>query len=182
MLRLIIVQGLTSSGQTTLAQKLAHYFNWPLESAGDISRKYCREQGIDLPTTPDLEFHRQLENQIKNIITTSSKKLILASRTGAYHAYKFKREYPARVAEIFSILVISPDKVRVQRLTKRKNQTMEQAQKRIKERDSIDLNTYYQLYQTNPLDPKYHDLVIKNDSNTTPDQLLEQALAKIPKI
>ena len=96
-LRLVIVSGLTSSGQTTVAKAIAEHLNWPMISIGDISREYCKAQGIDFPTTSDLNFHKKIESEIKKIVknTSAEKPLVLSSRTAAYHAHLFKQNNAA---------------------------------------------------------------------------------------
>lgn len=169
----ITISGKAASGATTLSRALARKLGWKLWNGGELYRAYVKEKGIPLEKTTEVsdKYHIDLDNYIKNKLTTETHQIIESWLSG-FDA----QEIPG----VFKIFVIcSDDAVRIDRLITRDNMTVEQAQEHLRIREQENLKKWEQLYKTRDFwNPKLYDLVI--DTYTTgPAKTLDIALEAI---
>jgi cytidylate kinase len=165
----ITISGRIGAGATTLAQKLAEEFNWPLLEGGDLFEKIHRELNIsqiDVLQRPD-SFDLQFEEQIKRILT-DEKQQIIQSHLAGFDIQGIKG--------VYKILVICEDvngddkaDIRIDRLMNRDGISIEEAKHEALEREKENLAKFRKLYAHNDpnwiyWDEKYYDLVVNTYS------------------
>jgi cytidylate kinase len=181
----ITISGRIGAGATTLAQKLAAEFKWPLLEGGDLFEKIHRELNIsqiDVLQRPD-SFDLQFEEQIKKILT-HEKQQIIQSHLAGFDIQGIKG--------VYKILVICEDvngedkaDIRIDRLMNRDGISMEAAKHEALERERENLLKFRKLYAHN--DPnwiywneQYYDLVV-NTYSLNREEAFRFVLEKIGK-
>ena len=171
--RAITVSGRVASGATTLSQGLSKALNWQLINAGEIYRRYAKDNLIPLERT-DLsgdDYHLKLDGFIKDKLKTE-KKIIIESWLAGFNARGLKR--------VFKIFVTcSKDAVRVDRIVNRDNLTISLAKDHLKIREEENLKKWKRLYKSADFwNPEIYDLTI-DTFKFGPTETLNQALSAL---
>lgn len=174
----ITISGLSGSGKSYVAKFLAKKLNLKHKSAGEIFRNIAKKEGISLE-----EFCKKRSKNIDLITDKETERLlkkgnvIIDGRLSSYVASKLLEK--GELKNCFRIFVDCPLKIRAKRVAKRDGITIKDAMKKIKERDRSDLEKYKKIYNANPCDKRFYDVIIDNSVN---EKELKKILRRISKV
>lgn len=156
-----------AAGTTSIAKELRNLLEWEYVNVGEWFREYLLISGSDISQSallPD-DLHRRFdEDQIRKI--TKSANLIIEGRLSGWLSRDF--------SDVFSVLCVAPQSIRVKRYSKRENISRRNAEAIIRNRDESDLQKYRQLYSIDDYRmPEYYNLVI-DTSSLSPQELALQ--------
>ena len=179
-IRNIVVSGRIATGATTLARGIAETLGWEFLEGGELFEKFFNaERGDDRerPDSADLAY----EEKIKKLLREKDHQVIQSHLAG----------FDAQgIDGVFKIGVICEDAagddrtdVRIDRLVNRKNASVEDAKKEVKNREAGLLAKWRRLYANNDpdwvyWDKKYFDLMI-NTYSLNKEESLTYALMKL---
>lgn len=161
---IITIGGKSGSGKSTVSKAIAARLGYKNYSAGDIWRKCAAERGMNLH-----EYNKQaiVETKIDTMTDDAQKKLgqtkdniVVESRLGFFF-----------IPNSIKIFLDANDGVRARRTMQegRKQENhrdLKDALKKLKTRDTGDVNRYNKLYGVNPFDSKNYDLVVDTSNNS----------------
>ncbi|MFH0772724.1 MAG: cytidylate kinase family protein [bacterium] len=153
----ITVSGKVAVGTTTLSRNLQTILGWQHVNAGFIQREYDRMHNIQenmqgAVARPD--DHEQSMEAIAKKMLSEQEHLVYEGWLSGFVA----KDIPG----VLKVLVYcSHDEVRVDRVMNRENVSVEDAKKRIKQREGENIEKWKKLYGNYDFwDPKYYDLAI----------------------
>lgn len=166
MYRNITISGLVCTGTSTLSKLLWEKLpGWQRYSSGEMFRLYCKEHNLPLEQSslrPD-SVTREIDGMVKNKLATE-KKLIMEGWLTGYLA----RE----LGDVFKILLVCDDALRIDRLVNRDVMTVEQAKKHIETRERENLIKWTRIYGVSDFwDHKHYNLVLDTYSNSKEETL-----------
>jgi cytidylate kinase len=178
-IRNITVSGRIASGATTLARSIAETLGWEFLEGGALFEQFFdAEKGSD-KDRPD-EVDLRYEEKIKTLLREKDHHVIQSHLAG----------FDAQgIPEIFKIGVVCEDEqgedrtdIRIDRLVNRKNVTVEEAKKEVKNREAGLLEKWRRLYAENDpawvyWDRKYFDMMI-NTYSLNKEESLTAILSK----
>lgn len=166
-IRNITVSGRIATGATTLAKQIADALGWEFLEGGELFERFfdpAKGYDKDRPDQFDLDY----EEKIKNLLREKDHQVIQSHLAG----------FDAQGIEgVFKIGVICEDEngqdrmeVRVDRLVNRKNVSVADAIKEVKNREAGLLEKWRRLYANNDQnwvywDKKYFDLMVNTYSH-----------------
>jgi len=172
-IRNITISGRIASGTTTLAQGLAKELGWSLLEGGELFRKIHEEHlkdssELEVLKRPD-KFDLEYEERIKGMLRDGNHQIIQSHLAG----------FDAQgIPGVFKILVEVIDKdtgedmqdIRIDRLVNRKNLSIEEAKKEVREREASNLEKWRKMYVNDDpswvyWDKKYYDFVVNTFSH-----------------
>ena len=155
--------GLHGTGKSTIAKKVAQYFDMTFYSTGMAFRELAKLKKMTLE-----EFSHYSEDHFEIDRLLDGKIRLLAEMTGK--SYVFDGQLPAFMLgdlNSYRILLICDNDVRLMRMASRDNRSLEDQQKETTAREESERERFIQLYNIDILDPetilKNFDLII----NTT---------------
>lgn len=165
--RNITISGLVCTGTTTLSKLLADKLIWQRSSTGEMFREYCIKNNLPLeqaslrPDSVTLEVDGMVKKKL-----LEDKDLIMEGWLTGFLARETK--------DVYKILLVCNDALRIDRLVNRDGLTVEEAKKHIETREAENLKKWSRIYGVSDFwDPKYYDLTIDTYANSK-----EQALNK----
>lgn len=163
--RNITISGLVCTGTTTLSKFLAEKLGWQRVSSGEIFREYCRKHNLPIeqaslrPDSITLEIDGMVKDKLKK-----EKNLIFEAWLSGFLA----RDIP----EVFKILLVCNEALRIDRLVNRDNMAVEEAKKHIEIREKENFKKWQRIYKVSDFwDPKHYDLVIDTYANSKEETL-----------
>ncbi len=161
---IIIVSGLTGSGKTTLAKRLAEYFKFEYVSGSSLLRKalplrfdvWESKEGLSAIALrmKELKYDKKIDNYIKKYVSRKSD-LVLDSWTAAYYI---------RRKNTIKIRLQANEKERAKRISIRDKIGYKNALKRIHEKDVETAKIYMKLYGFDVInDLSKFDLILSTD-------------------
>lgn len=164
---IITISGTPGSGKGTVGKELAKILNCSFFSMGDIRREYAKQKNITLEhlnklaeTNPESD---KLVDEYLVVLGHCEKNIIVDSRLGFHF-----------IPNSFKVFLDADEKVRAIRITNtergvEKYATVNDAIKKLRERQKSDIKRYMNLYGINPYDinVKKYDLVL-DTTNMTP--------------
>ncbi len=175
---IITISGTEGAGKTTVAKLLAEKLGYRHYSTGDILRQLAIKMRI---TINDLMVAAETDKSIDRDIDRFSKELgekednfVIDSRL-AWH-------FIPKSVKIFldADLKTRTERVFRQRREEEKFETIEEAMKKMKERETVNLGRYKKAYSVTYLDKKNYDLVF-DTTKTTAEEVVEKILRFIQK-
>lgn len=168
----VTISGRICTGKTTLFWSLYKHLGWPTFSASQYFRDYARTHGIVLETAgeqipkitkeADLGMQRLLEQE-SHVIVEGWMAGIMAD------------EIPG----VLRIMLTATDEERAKRFAKRENVSVDEAKKRISEREESWFTRLKNIYHRNDFfDPKFYNLIIDTSAQTQA-QVAEVVLTKL---
>ncbi len=153
----IAVCGLSSSGKSTLAKRIAKEFNLELYSSGEIFREIAKQRGLrleELSKATEKEIDIEIDEKTKRICKEKDN-FVIEGRLPCFFC-----------KDSFKIYLHAPLNVRVRRCALRDGILYEDALKLVEERDMNDLRRYKILYGIDDYDKtmkEIADLVIDTE-------------------
>lgn len=148
----ITVSGLSGVGKGTIAEALAKEFGLQKISSGDLFRKVASEKGTSLEELSSLETD-ELDNRLEK------SNLELAVQGGYVLDGRLTGVVAGENADCRILIECSMNEKTV-RVAKRDNLTVEEAGKKLEERDKNNSKKYVRLYGTDGMERDFYDAVI----------------------
>ncbi|MBI3384615.1 cytidylate kinase family protein [Candidatus Gottesmanbacteria bacterium] len=168
----ITISGLVCTGTTTLSKLLSEKLGWERHSTGELFRKYCLEHNLPLEETslrPD-SITLEIDSLVKEKLQ-QEKNLIMEGWLTGFLARDLK--------DVFKILLVCNDALRIDRLVNRDNLTVEEAKEEIEVRERENLKKWTRIYGVSDFwEPKYYDLTIDTYENSK-EEALNKTLAAL---
>lgn len=180
-IRNITVSGRIASGTTTLAKGIADHLGWELLEGGALFEQYFNEEkgsDADREDSVDIGYEEMIIKRLRE-----QDHQVIQSHLAGFDAQG--------IEGVFKILVVCEDtsgndrpEIRIDRLINRKNISVDDAKKELKEREEKNLEKWRRLYVSNDSnwvywDKKYYDLVI-NTYELNKQESIEKALQALP--
>ncbi|MCD6575673.1 MAG: cytidylate kinase family protein [Nanoarchaeota archaeon] len=161
----ITVSGLSGSGKSTIGKAIANAFGLKLKSMGDIFRELAKEKGIPIEKFSKIRSEEvDIELDKKTLELAKKGNIVLIGRLTGWVA--------GDNADV-KLWIDCEDEVRFSRVAKREGISVEEAKKRILERDSADAKRYEELYGVDVNDKSIYDILFDNTTAT-----YEEAITK----
>ena len=154
----ITVSGLSGAGKSLGARAIAEEFNLKYASAGEILRDEAKRRGISLEELckirePEIDYAMD----IRTLKLAMGGNVVIDGRLSGWVAGKW-----ADVKVFYDCSL----EVRAKRVAKRDKIPVEEAERRLKERDKADHEKYKKLYGIDSFDKSIYDIIINNDKLT----------------
>lgn len=169
--RNVTISGLVCTGTTTLSKLLAEKLGWTRRSTGELQREYSKTKNIPLELAsqrPD-DYEQELDKMVYKMLKNEDHKIIEGWLTG----------FLAKdMTDVFKILLVCDESLRIDRLVNREGMTVEQAKKHLETREAENLRKWKKLYgDHNFWDPQKYDLVIDTYANSKEEALKKTLVA-----
>lgn len=157
----ITISGGVSVGKNTLLNNLKSYLlplGWKFTSGGQILRDFTKENVQPLASLVDKNFHQQIEERTKRLLT----------KEGPYVIEAWLAGFVARNLHntLRVLLTCSNEALKVDRVVNRDKVTIDEAKKYIKQRETDNFKTWHSIYgEYDFLSPKYYHLIIDTYSS-----------------
>ena len=168
----VTISGQICTGKTTLYQALGKRLDWPTFSTGQFFRDYAAKHQFDLEAAEEqsAKITKKIDYQVRDLLRTK-KYIIVEGWLAGLMA--------ANTPGVLRVLLTCQDTKRGKRFAKRENVKVNEAVKRVQERDSSWLAEIKKIYgRDDVFNPAYYDLVI-DTTNLTPSQILNTVLKSL---
>jgi len=166
----ITVSGLSGSGKSTVAKEIAKVFKLKLINAGDLFRKYARQNKIFLDKMSKF-LPPKIDYQMDKMTLELAQKggHVLVARLSAWVAGDWAD---------CKIFVQCDKKIRYKRVAEREGLSLLRAKIKVENRDKRDYQRYKTLYNVDTNDKEIYNLIIRNNEITLP-KLKKEIIKKI---
>jgi len=168
----ITVSGQICTGKTTLYRSLGEKLEWETFSTGQFFRDYAKKHALSLEGAEEQSesITKKIDYRVRDLLKTKEHIIVEGWMAGI-----MANSYPG----ILKVLLVCPEKQRVERFAEREKVSVKEAAMRVKERDTSWLAEIAKIYERSDIfDPHHYDLVI-NTANLTPKQILNRVLGKL---
>jgi len=168
----ITISGKICTGKSTLLKNLQKELHWPIFMTGQLFRDYVKKNLLNLEQVEEQndKLTKKIDYQVRDMINAPGNLIVDGWMSGI-----MAQDLP----DVLKILLICKDEIRHKRFANREKISIDEAKKRIEERQSNWLNKLKKIYKRNDfVDPKNYDLVI-DTSNITSRDVLKKVLQKI---
>ncbi|WP_456455529.1 (d)CMP kinase [Methanopyrus sp.] len=159
----ITIGGLPGSGTTTMARRLAEHYDLKHVYAGKIFREMAKERDMDIEEFSKVaENNPEIDLEIDRRQREAAEKgdVILEGRLAAFVAAGELDHVKGPDLATLKIWLKAPLEVRSERVAKREKIDVEEARRRIQEREKSELKRYKEIYGVDPTDLSLYDLVL----------------------
>ncbi|WP_456436089.1 (d)CMP kinase [Methanopyrus sp.] len=159
----ITIGGLPGSGTTTMARRLAEHYDLKHVYAGKIFREMAKERDMDIEEFSKVaESNPEIDLEIDRRQREAAEKgdVILEGRLAAFVAAGELDHVKGPDLATLKIWLKAPLEVRSERVAKREKIDVEEARRRIQEREKSELKRYKEIYGVDPTDLSLYDLVL----------------------
>lgn len=176
---IITISGMPGSGKSTVAKLLAQRLRYKHYSLGDLRGKMAMERGLTIDELNELgkreDWTDREPDEYQKKLGEKEDNFVIDSRLGFYfipHSFKLFIDVDPRVAaeRIF----------KNQRPDEKPCKTVGELESRLAARAAHDDERCGQYYKTSFQDRAQYNLVL-NSTDHTPDEIVEQILAALPK-
>lgn len=167
----ITIGGLPGSGKSTVSKILAQKLNLNYLNAGDIFRNLAKKKGMTLEefgvyAEQNPSVDQAIDNKLIEVARGGS--AILEGRLAAFMVVR-------NTIEARKVWLDAPLKIRGERVAKRESKPLEAALSEIQERERMEWDRYFQLYNIDLNDLGNYDQII-DTSAIPPEEVAEQIL------
>ena len=167
----ITIGGLPGSGKSTVSKILAQKLNLNYLNAGDIFRNLAKKKGMTLEefgvyAEQNPSVDQAIDNKLIEVAKQGS--AILEGRLAAFMLVR-------NTIEAKKFWLEAPLKVRGERIAKRENKPLETALSEIQERERMEWDRYFQLYNIDLNDVQNYDDII-DTSTISPEEIAEKII------
>jgi cytidylate kinase len=172
---IVTLGGNPGSGKSTLGKLLAAKLSVPFFSMGDIFRSYAAKQGISIEelsrrAKDDPTIDHEVDKHQASLDEEYPRGFVVDSRLG-YHFVPQAVKVFVRIDPHVAAARVFAVKRAVEHWT-----SVEEGERSLASRQSLDRERYLELYDTDPLDLDNYDLVLDSTART-PEELLADVLA-----
>ena len=154
---IITIGGLPGTGTTTMAKKIAEKYNLRHVCAGFIFRDMAKEMGMDLAEfSKYAEENEEVDKEIdrRQVEMAKEGNIVLEGRLAAWMLIK------NNIKIDLAIWLKAPPMVRAERISIRENEDVEEAMRKMLEREQSEKKRYKEIYNIDIDDLSIYDLVI----------------------
>ena len=173
---IITISGQPGAGSTTISKSLSKKINYKLITIGEINKQIAREQGMTIEQfwkhlekqPKELEkFHKQLDEKQKKLAEEDN--IILNGKLSAFQIPQAN----------LKILIIAELEIRAQRTMQRDGGLIEQARKKITQREQMERKDWEKIYGFDYIaDKEYYNMII-DASELTPEQITKAIIQQM---
>ena len=168
----ITISGRICTGKSSLFRTLAQKLKYPTFSSSQLFREHAQELGISLETAAEQEaaLTKQIDDQITEFLQTHDQALVEGWMAG------IKSQGIPGVLRIF---LTCDDHERFARFAKREHCSIEEAQRKVLERERNWLQRLSRIYEREDFfAPKHYDWIL-DTTQIDPQKTVEKTLEKI---
>lgn len=168
----ITISGKICTGKSTLLKSLQKELNWPIFMTGQLFRDYAKKNKLNLEQVEEQndELTKKIDHQVRDVIKLPGNLIIDGWMSGLM---------ANNLPDVLKVLLICDDYVRYRRFAYREKVGIDEANKKVEERQTNWLNKLKKIYKRDDfVDPKNYDLII-DTSNITSQAVLKKVLQKI---
>ena len=154
---IITIGGLPGTGTTTIAKMIAEKYNLRHVCAGFIFREMAKEMGMDLAEfSKYAEENEEVDKEIdrRQVEMAKEGNIVLEGRLAAWMLIK------NNIKIDLAIWLKAPPMVRAERISIRENEDVEEAMRKMLEREQSEKKRYKEIYNIDIDDLSIYDLVI----------------------
>lgn len=150
---------------------LQRELKWPIFRTGQLFRDYAKKKqfNLDLVKEQNDELTKKIDYQVRDMINSSGNLIVDGWMSGIM---------ADGLPNVLKILLICEDEIRYQRFAYREKISLEEAKKRVEERQNNWFQKIEKIYKIDPkklIDKNNYDLII-DTSNITPQEVLKKIL------
>lgn len=168
----ITISGKICTGKTTLLKFLEKELGWPIFMTGKLFREYVEENKLKLEEVKEQNENltKKIDYQVRNMIYAKGNLIVDGWMSGIM---------ASGLPNVLKVLLICDDNIRYQRFADREKINIDEAKKRVDERQSNWLNKLEKIYKRNDfMDQKNYDLIV-DTSNISSQAAVQKVLQKI---
>jgi len=168
----ITISGKICTGKSTLLKSLQIELNWPIFMTGKLFRDYIKKNGLNLEQVEEQnkKLTNKIDYQVRDLLHSPGNLIVDGWMSGIM---------ATGMPDVLKILLVCNDDIRYQRFADREKISLDEAKKRVEERQSNWLSKLEQIYKRNDfIDPKNYNLII-DTSNISFEEVLKNVLQKI---
>lgn len=168
----ITISGKICTGKTTLLKNLKKELNWPIFMTGKLFRDYVAKNRLSLDRVEEQNKNltKKIDYQVHDMIHSPGNLIVDGWMAGIM---------ANNLSDVLKILLICEDDIRYQRFASREKIDVDEAKKRVEERQSKWLAKLEKIYKRNDfMEQKNYDLII-NTSVISSRDVLKKVLQKI---
>ncbi|MEK7495149.1 MAG: cytidylate kinase family protein [Patescibacteria group bacterium] len=168
----ITISGKICTGKTTLLKSLQKKLHWPIFMTGKLFREYVKKNQLNLDQVEEQndEVTKKIDYQVRDRIYSPGNLIIDGWMSGI-----MANDLP----NVLKVLLICKDDIRYQRFASREKIDINEAKKRVEERQSNWLNKLEKIYNRNDfIEPKNYDLII-DTSDISSQEVLKKVFEKL---
>ncbi|AEF96047.1 (d)CMP kinase [Methanotorris igneus] len=154
---IITIGGLPGTGTTTMAKKIAEKYGLKHVCAGFIFRDMAKEMGMDLSEfSKYAEENEEVDKEIdrRQVEMAKEGNIVLEGRLAAWMLMR------NNIKIDLAIWLKAPPMVRAERISIRENEDVEEAMRKMLEREQSEKKRYKEIYNIDIDDLSIYDLVI----------------------
>lgn len=171
---IVTISGYAGAGKSTIGKLLAKKLNFSFYCVGDLRRKMAKEKGLSLEQFNKLGeknfFTDGIADEYQKRLGKKEDNFVMVSRLGFNFIPQSKKIF-LKVKPKEAAKRVFKDKQR--RHEKYKN--IEEAHKKLQEREKSDIYRYKKYYKINPYDVRHYDLII-DTTKLTPNQIADKII------
>ncbi|EKE15365.1 MAG: hypothetical protein ACD_12C00047G0004 [uncultured bacterium] len=168
----ITISGKICTGKTTLLKSLQKKLYWPIFMTGKLFREDVKKNQLNLDQVEEQndEVTKKIDYQVRDKIYAPGNLIVDGWMSGI-----MANDLP----DVLKVLLICKDYIRYQRFAEREKISINEAKKRVEERQSNWLNKLEKIYNRNDfIDPINYDLII-DTSKISSQTVLEKIIKAI---
>jgi len=168
----ITISGKICTGKSTLLKSLQKELNWPVFMTGQLFREYVKKNQLNLDQVEEQndEVTKKIDYQVRDKIYSPGNLIVDGWMSGL-----MANDSP----DVLKVLLICKDDIRYQRFAEREKISINEAKKKVEERQSNWLNKLEKIYNRNDfMNPKNYDLVI-DTSNLSSESVLKKVFSRV---
>lgn len=168
----VTISGKICTGKTTLLKDLEKKLRWPVFLTGKLFRDYVKNNHLALEQVEEQNnvLTKKIDYQVRDLLHAPGNLIVDGWMSGL-----MADDLP----NILKILLICDDDIRYLRFAKREQITVDEAKKRVEERQNNWFSKLKKIYERNDfIDLKNYDLII-DTSHLTSYDVLKKVLQKI---
>lgn len=168
----ITISGKICTGKTTLLESLKRELNWPIFMTGKLFRDYVKKHNLDLEQVEEQndKLTKEIDYKVRDLLQKDGN-LIVDGWMSGIMAHK--------LPNVLKILLVCKDEVRYQRFAEREKINIEDAKKKVEERQNNWFEKLEKIYNRNDfVDQKNYDLII-DTSTVSSEEVLKKVINMI---
>lgn len=170
----ITISGQICTGKTTLLKDLQKELNWQVFITGKLFREYVTKNNLNLEQVEEQSevMTKKIDYQVRDMINAPGNLIVDGWMSGIM---------ANNLPNVLKILLICDDNVRYQRFAKREKISIEEAKKRVDERQNNWFKKIEKIHNINRkefVNKDNYNLVI-DTTNKTPQDILNTVISRI---
>jgi predicted cytidylate kinase len=170
----ITISGKICTGKSTLLKSLQKELNWPVFMTGQLFREFVKKNKLNLEHVEEQSENltKKIDFKVRDMLKSPGNLIVDGWMSGI-----MANHFP----NILKILLICDDNIRYQRFAHREKISIEEAKKRVEERQNNWFRKIEKIYKTDRkefTDKNNYDLIV-NTSHITPYEAFKKVLLSI---